>query len=388
MKTTRQFWSKTCSIFIVCFSIFMGVTSCSSDDFESYGPEEKKMTDAELVEWALAQMPQSRANAPTPVTMVTTEEGYFSMYLAAKEDMVINWGDNTPPTPIIGDNIQRTYQHYYNDGQPAHSIYFIGTNQAITYLSVNFVELIYLDITNNTELEQLLCGGNRLNLLDLTNCPNLQLLAAHENQLSFINVANLPRLYQLQLNSNNLTSINLFNNIQLTYLLIGNNPMTSIDLTHNFNLRTIDISGLSISTMDFSIFPNLSGINVSSTLFTSLDLSNNPAIHSIYMNNNAITQLDISNLRLRNLHAANSALQSINCTKSNLEDLLSVEITNSDFEENLMAMFDFLNKLPDRRDPWRPDGIIRQGVFQTNSSLIPGTFTLYLTNLNWTINPY
>ena len=63
-----------CFMLLTCLILLVGVTSCSSDEFETNLPDEsKQLSKAELIEQALSRMPKTRGGNPNAVVMVTIQ---------------------------------------------------------------------------------------------------------------------------------------------------------------------------------------------------------------------------------------------------------------------------------------------------------------------------
>ena len=92
-----------CLMLLACLILLVGVTSCSSDEFETNLPEEpkqlskaellQKYSKAELIEQALSRMPQTRADN-NRVRMITIKDSITIRY-SATEDMKIVIGGVT-----------------------------------------------------------------------------------------------------------------------------------------------------------------------------------------------------------------------------------------------------------------------------------------------------
>ena len=95
--------------------------------------------------------------------------------------------------------------------------YFTALTQLIYYESEPC--LTSLDISKNTALTFLSCGGTLMTSIDLSKNTALK---------------------SLYLDSNQLTSLNLSQNTELTTLTCFNNQLTSLDLSHNMALERID----------------------------------------------------------------------------------------------------------------------------------------------------
>lgn len=377
---------------VACVILVLGVTSCNSDDFDSIAPDgQKGLSDADLIDMALSRIPQTRAGAPFPVVMVTTRTT-VSVSCSPTEDIVINWGDGSTTTVI--KNTYDKHTHTYSDGQPSHGIYLEGSNEAIRYLDVYQNELLFLDVTDNTNLLGLFCFRNNLNELDLTGCPNLSTLWADFNNLSSIDLTHLPHLWSLGLDQNQFTDVDLSKNSELEVLTIRYNPITDLDLTKNTALWHISINGLPIKTINnlpisnrsFAVFPKLKVLEVSDTPFTSLDLSSNPLVNGLFISGTAITQLDISNLQIESLGADNSQLTNLKYTSNNLQHATYLKIDGTPFEKLSSNLYPLITALPDRNSP-DEFGRVIQGQLYTTSSAVVAPLLSYLTAKNWLVNP-
>lgn len=381
-----------CFMLVVCFILLMGVTSCNNDDFEVNAPDgQKELSNAELIELALSQLLQTRANLPFPVVMASTGK-HVHVGCDATEDMVVYWGDGST-TPLIKD-FSNTLSHTYSDNQPSHTIFLEGSSQAIKSLYVDNNELFYLDVTNNTSLGNLNCLWNNLSELNLEGCPELRSIVVGRNNLSSIDVTHLSNLEALHLSYNQLTEIDVSKNLKLHFLNVEYNQITDLDLINNTVLDEIILRGLSLKTINnlsisstsFAVFPQLKLLDISYTPFISLDLSKNPLVSSIYIDGTVITQLDISNLQIKYLNATNSNLTNLIYTSNNLLDVIDLRIDGTPFEKLSSNLYPLLTSaLPDRNLPnWH--GLITQGHLYTNSLTLIAPFLSYLTAKNWVVN--
>lgn len=370
---------------VACVILVLGVTSCNNNDFESIAPDEQKeLSNAELIEQALSRIPQTRANPPFPVVMVTTKKT-VTIGCTATEDMVIHWEDGAI-TPIIKSGI---YSYTYSNDQPSHVVYLEGSNQAIVSLSISDNELIFLDVTNNTNLKQLQCSWNNLDLLDFTGCSNLSAILAGYNNLSSIDVTHLSHLEALSIYNNQLTDVDVSKNLNLKVLEINHNQITALNLTKNTVLQQIYIAGLPITTINnlpisgtsFAVFPKLMELNIAYTPFTSLDLSSNPLVESLDISRTAITQLDISNLQIRILYATDSNLTNLIYTSNNLLNAYYLRIDGTPFETFSSNLYPFITALPNISSQDLP------GRLFTKSLALINPFLSFLKAKNWVVNP-
>ena len=390
---------------LACLILLVGVTSCSSDEFETNLPEEpkqlskaellQKYSKAELIEQALSRMPKTRANN-NRFEMVTIKDS-VCIQLSTTETIWIQWTDEEGVAVTAGSNVEKKYK--FTDGYSSHCIYIEGTKEAIQSLTIDNNELISLKIYSNENLVTLSCVNNHLDELDLPNeCQALQVLHVSNNELSALEVTHIPLLYHLYAENNQLTYLDVSGNSNLFQLMLGNNkitaiklsenlstlnlsgnPIENIDLSNNPNLMNIDVSftsitdldlsnnpnliaisleglpiktinNLSISDLSFVSFPKLMFFNVASTPFTSLDLSKNTMMYSVNISGSAITQLNISGIRVYSLKATRSKLTDLIYTRNDFVRLYDLRIESTPFEKVWDNINSLSSNLPERSE--------------------------------------
>lgn len=180
---------------------------------------------------------------------------------------------------------------------------------ALNVLYCTHHQLTELDVSKNTNLEELNCSGNQLTSLDVSkniwlrslDCNNNQLaslnvsnnawlstLYSYVNQLTELDVSNCPALTELTCDDNRLTSLDLSNNTQLTLLACGGNPLKTIDVSKNIALSSLACNGNQLTTIDVSNNTNLESLLCFGNQLTSLDVSNNKKLWRLYCFRNQI----------------------------------------------------------------------------------------------------
>lgn len=104
-----------------------------------------------------------------------------------------------------------------------------------------------LDVSQNHELQYLICNGNQLSSLDMSQNPKLEHLECNFNQLSSLNVSQNPKLEHLECHSNRLSSLDVSQNPALTYLDCESNRI-SLTLYQAGSEYYIDLSSLPLET--------------------------------------------------------------------------------------------------------------------------------------------
>jgi len=393
MKETMMYLSSIKSryfMLLVYLFLIAGATSCRDDHFESdLADDSIQLSKAELIQQALSRLPQTRGVSTLPVRMVTIKDT-VTIRCFIIGSMKIDWGDDST---VLATGY-KTYTHIYSDDLPSHGICIEGSHQAIKHLHVQDNELIYLDVTNNINLQYFDCMRNYLDELDLTDCPNLRTLHAANNELSFIDITHLSLLETLEIGYNRLTHIDVSKNFHLRTLQVGSNKITDIDLRENINLSHIVLSGLSLRTINnriisdtsFSLFSNLMFLDISHTPFTSLDLSDNPLVFGIDISGSDVMRLDISKIKINWLNAAGSRLTDWIYTRVSLENLYNLRIENTPYEKFETNTSYLISTLPDRNEP-HENGLTQQGHLYTYSHAIMNPTNLSaLTLKNWVVN--
>ena len=149
--------------------------------------------------------------AMSKMTMTTAKMGTVGFEIGGSGKIVIDWGDGTPTENyILSSNLLLLHDYSITTYR---TITIYGEN--ITYFNCILSwtpffsfdnQFTSLDVSNNTNLIELLCGNNFLSELDVSK-----------------NTA----LTSLQFNGNQISSLDLSNNTLLTILLCQNNRFTS-----------------------------------------------------------------------------------------------------------------------------------------------------------------
>lgn len=138
-----------------------------------------------------------------------------------------------------------------------------------------------LDLSKNTKLVLVRCGGNPIETLTLGSLPSLVDLNCRGGMLTTINLSGCPKLKKLNLDTNKLTSINLSSNTALTALSLYQNELTSLDLSANTSLRSLSCSNNHIPELDLSANTSLRGV-------TEQDIGNQWINASAYLSGNSV----------------------------------------------------------------------------------------------------
>ena len=211
---------------------------------------------------------------------------------------------------------------------------------ALEILECSENNLTQLDVSKNSNLQQLFCSFNAIESLDLTQNAELRIIWCNFNRISALDLSNNSRLLSLICSNNLLTNIDVSKNIFLnTFFCIGN-QLTNIDVTSNSELRIFHCGNNNINTLNVSLNPFLIDLNFEYNNLNTIDLSSNPELEFLYGLSNNLTALDISNNpNLSILSCGENQLSELNLTANpNLTELLcnSNNLTFLDISLNRM----------------------------------------------------
>lgn len=188
---------------------------------------------------------------------------------------------------------------------------------SLTSLSLNYHNIVSIDLSNNTALTSLSLLDNRLSLIDLSNNTALTYLSLYSNKLTSIDLSHNTALTNLTLGKNQLTSIDLSHNTALTSFFIRENQLTSIDLSNNSALTSISLGANRFSSIDVSNNTALTYLAIDDNQLTSIDVSNNTALTTLYLFYNLLSSIDVSNnTALTSLSIEGNRITSVDLSKN------------------------------------------------------------------------
>ena len=158
-----------------------------------------------------------------------------------------------------------------------------------------------LDVSKNTELRELSCGG--MSRLDVSKNTNLISLECSGNQLTELDVSNNTALTSLSCVFTGLHSLDVSKNVALTELsCLQNFSLTSIDVSKNKALTWLSCPQNMLSELDISKNTALTYLFCPYNQLKSLDVSKNGELTELACMGNKLTKLDVSkNLKLTTL---------------------------------------------------------------------------------------
>ena len=171
--------------------------------------------------------------------------------------------------------------------------------------------LTALDISRNTDLEELLIDGNAITQLDVSQHTKLRELGCAGNGLEVLDVSKNLDLAILQCSENQLTSLDVSRNTALRELSCWSNPLVGLDVSKNVNLEHLACA-TGLNTLDVSSNVKLTHLYCDYNNLTTLDLSRNTSLITLDCDENQLTALDVSR---------NTALTTLHCNKNFLTAL-------------------------------------------------------------------
>ena len=185
----------------------------------------------------------------------------------------------------------------------------LTNNDLLIALNLYMNPIKTLDVTNQTNLQELDCSYCELTELDVTKNTELLSLQCYGNELTTLDLSRLPELIEMNARVNKLTSIDFTNNPKLQLVNVTNNELATLDVAHLADLVSLDAAGNKFTALDVSKNPLLQVLNVGNNKLTELNLDNNTALRSLSFNDNSIQILDLSK---------QTDLRQINCGGNNM----------------------------------------------------------------------
>ena len=163
----------------------------------------------------------------------------------------------------------------------------LSKNVKLTVLDAHDTALTALDLSSNTQLEQLYCYNTlfegSLATLNISQCTKLIKLFCFGNRISSLDLTRLLALQELDCSGNNLSSLNLAPNTALKFVDCSGNAISSLSLGSNSNLIKLQAMACPISSLDLKGVPNIKILDVQGTKLKSLDLSQTPTLSYTYV---------------------------------------------------------------------------------------------------------
>ena len=204
--------------------------------------------------------------------------------------------ESTPVRIVSGGSTDTTITvgtGWYAGGNSSSFKVIAGASTMIIYGNVvrldcrhNETKLTALNVSNNTELEALLCFYNNLSSLDISNNTKLRYLSCENNKFTSLDVSKNIELKELDCGNNQLSSLDLSKNTELEGLHCYNNKLSSLDISKNTKLKRLNCYNNQLSSLDISKNTKLTHLHCKDNKLTSLDLSKNTKLKTLYCHGN------------------------------------------------------------------------------------------------------
>ena len=135
--------------------------------------------------------------------------------------------------------------------------------QNITYLFAGNNDIQFVDITQNTRLQEVrLFNNNDIPEVNATTLHDLVIGYFSNLSLTEIDITNSPKLQKLYVGVNDITELDVTNNPQLEVLSAGDNKIKTIDLSSNQELDQVYLHENELTTLDLSGITGYSNISI------------------------------------------------------------------------------------------------------------------------------
>ena len=222
----------------------------------------------------------------------------------------------------------------------------VSKNTKLQMLSFQETGISEIDLSNNLDLERLLCARTNIAALDLSKNTKLTDLECSETKLSELNISNNVELVHLMCQNTDITNLDLSKNTKLENAdLNGCTLLSSIDVSHNLELWYLWLVNCSsITQLDISKNTKLKELNCRGTGISSIDVRNNTVLNTLYCHETSITELDLSkNTELTDLSCSSTKITELDLT-NNIK-LTSLDCSFLDITELDVSLFPLLNDL-------------------------------------------
>ena len=253
----------------------------------------------------------------------------------------------------------------------------------LTRLQVDGTNITSIDLSNNTQLEELdLVYNFNLSSLDVSSNTNLIKLNCSYNSISSLEVGTNTNLIELDCGVNlSISSLDVTGlpNLEILYAQ-DNLNIEVLDLSQNANLRVLNFRSNRLTNLDLSANTDLISLDCGNNDLTTLDLSLNTSLDILSCNNNMLTELNIKN---------NSDLTEFSITgnESSL-NFVCVDTFEQTFIQNILEETGF-NTVVNSYCSFAPGGISYaisgESTYDVNNDGCVGDDTVFFSNMRFNI---
>ncbi|MBT8279808.1 MAG: hypothetical protein KJO41_12490, partial [Bacteroidia bacterium] len=248
----------------------------------------------------------------------------------------------------------------------------------LTNLQLGNGDLTSVDLSNNSNLEELFLNDNQLTTIDITSNTQLKRFGVMRNPIvdTTVDVSQNSLLEELFLHNTGIQNIDLSNNLNLSTLFIQNNNLTTLDvelnsqlfeircqnnqlsqldittlqmidrvdannnpeftlitdpIVGNSTLRSLNLSATGQDNFNGAFYPNLQWLLLNNNNLTKFNGNNNAVVEYLFLDNNFIDKLVFSanNTMLKRLDANNNVLSELDLRNGNNIELTTLNVTGN-----------------------------------------------------------
>ncbi len=173
---------------------------------------------------------------PAAMVMTLIPSDTVRFYLSGSGSIDIDWGDGTESEGYTCNDDGEFYAvtHYFSANSPTAAVITVSGNN-ITGLECYDIQLMSLNVSQNTALTALDCCDNLLSDLDVSKNNKLERLVCSNNGLHSLYIRENFMLAYLDCDDNELTDLDVSQNANLMYLLCRNNLFKTAALNSILN---------------------------------------------------------------------------------------------------------------------------------------------------------
>ncbi|MCT4637545.1 MAG: T9SS type A sorting domain-containing protein [Bacteroidales bacterium] len=175
------------------------------------------------------------------------------------------------------------------DNIPKSQLRYFNCNENHTLEKINLSEF--------TNLKELLCSRCNLTSLDLSVVPDLELLYCSHNNINELDISGLTKLKKLDCYDNKLSVLDVSKNSLLETLSCSRNSLNSLDVSKNNLLETLSCSHNNIKSLDISKNSKVKKLYIYVNPISELLICDKPLYTEVYCGSTKLNLIDIWNIK-------------------------------------------------------------------------------------------
>ncbi len=142
----------------------------------------------------------------------------------------------------------------------------LSSNINLKSLYVDDNSLSTLDVSNNTLIETLRCGGNQFTTIDIGLLTNLDSFSIEDTPtLMVLDITNNTNLEDIDVSNTTLSVLDITNQISLVELYTNNTTITALDFSNSPDIEYVECQNGQLTSLNFKNGANNSGMEVYAT---------------------------------------------------------------------------------------------------------------------------